>query len=526
MVAASELPIDTGASALEMAEAIFGDGTTVTGATYYGNNAASGIYSDADTVSPGVAPADEGVILSTGRARDFTNNGGDANQSDSTSTNVRGGIDNFSGFNDLAGVTTFDGSVLDVFFVPTGDTLTLQFTFASEEYPEYSNSIFNDVVGIWVNGQQAEITVGDGQTSVGSLNQTTNENLYVDNTSSQYNTEMDGFTVTLTVKADVNAGETNSLRLGIADAGDTAYDSNLLIAAGSAQTSLVAADDSVTLAPGGSKTIDVLDNDSAPGGVTLTVTHINNIAVSPGDSVVLTTGEEVTLNADGTLTLEADAGEESINFSYTVSDGAGLSDTAFVTADIVPCFVAGTGILTPEGERPVEDLSPGDRVITRDHGAQPLRWIGRRRVPAEGDLAPIRIAAGTFGAHGTLLVSPQHRILIRNALAELLFGEGEVLVAAKHLTNDCTVTRRPGGMVEYVHLLFDRHEVVYSAGLPSESFQPGPQTTASFEAEALAELARIFPGLDPRSGTGYGASARPTLKAFEAALLVGHMEPA
>lgn len=519
MVAASELPIDTGATALEMAETIFGDGTTVVSARYYGNSQASGIYSDGNATSPGVVPADEGVILSTGRAQDFTNSSGDANQSGSTSTDVSGGIDNFSGLNNVAGTRTFDGAVLDVNFIPDGDTLTLQFVFASEEYPEYAGSIFNDSVAIWVNGTLADVTVGDGGASVGNLNQFSNENLYVDNTGSDYNTEMDGFTVTLTVKADVTPDQVNTLRIGIADAADALYDSAILIAANSGQTALIANDDAIEVAPGGSRTVDVLANDEAGSGVTLTITHINGIAVTAGDSVTLTSGETVTLNADGTLTVDADGDEEAVNFSYTVSDGAGLSDTAFVSVDVIPCFVAGTGILTPGGEVAVERLEPGDLVVTRDSGAQPLRWIGKRRVRAEGALAPIRIAAGTFGEHRTILVSPQHRILIRDALAELLFGESEVLVAAKHLLNDRTVTRVPGGTVEYVHLMFDSHQIVVSAGLPTESFQPGPQTTGSFEEEALAELRAIFPEIDPATGAGYGAAARPALRGYEAHLL-------
>lgn len=519
MVAASELPIDTGASALQMANAIFGAGTTVVNATYFGNSAASGIYSDGLATSPGVMPADTGVILSTGLAQDFTNSSGDANQSASTSTNVSGGIDNFSGLNDIAGTRTFDGAILDVDFIPTGNTFTMQFVFASEEYPEYAGSVFNDAVGVWINGVLAEITVGSGDTSVGNLNQASNENLYVDNTGSAFNTEMDGFTVTLTVKATVIPNSVNTLRVGIADAGDSSYDSSVLIAGNSAQTALIANDDTMEVAPGGARTIDVLANDTGPSGATLEITHINGIALGVSNSVSLPSGETVTLNPDGTLTVSANAGEQTVNFSYTVGDGTGLSDTAFVTVEVVPCFVAGTAILTPGGEVAVETLEPGDLIVTRDNGVQPLRWVGRRRVAASGDLAPIRIAAGTFGDHDELLVSPQHRILIRDALSELLFGEPEVLVAAKHLMNDHSVRRIEGGSVDYVHLMFDAHQLVFSAGLATESFQPGPQTSASFEDAALRELRAIFPDVDFASGKGYGASARPALKAYEAQLL-------
>jgi len=524
MVAASELPISTNASALDMAQEIFGAGVTVVSASYSGDSRSSGTYSDGDAVSPGVTPGDTGVMLSTGNLRDFTNNSGNANQSGNTSSTMRNGIDRDSDFDSLAGTRTYDASILEVDFIPTGDVMSLQFVFASDEYPEYAGSIYNDIVGVWVNGQVVDLAVGTGKTAVGTVNDSSNENLYVSNTSSQYNTEMDGFTVTMTLKMPVIAGQVNSIKIGIADVADTNYDSTLLIAGGSAQTALIANNDTVNVAPGGSKTFDVLANDTGPGNSTLTITHVNAIEVIAGDSVTLTTGQVVTLNADGTFTVDADNDEESVNFSYTISTGGGnsaISDSAFVTINSVPCFVAGTLIATPDGEVPVETLEPGDLVLTHDNGPQPLRWIGRRRVAAEGSLAPIRIAADTFGTHRELLVSPLHRVLIRDALAELLFGEAEVLVAAKDLVDDRRVRPVEGGEIDYVHILFDAHEVVFSEGLATESFLPGPMTTKALEREIVAEIVSIFPELDPETGAGYSNAARRTLRTYEARLLVG-----
>jgi len=522
MVAASELPISTNASALEMAEAIFGDGVSVVSASYSGDDRSSGIYTDGDTVSPGVTPGDTGVMFSTGRLSGFTNSNGSSNQSGSTTTSSQGENNN-ADFNDLAGTRTYDASYIDVDFIPDGDTMSLQFVFSSEEYPEFAGSIYNDIVGVWVNGEVVDLAVGNGNVTPTNVSDTSNENLYVDNTNDDYNTEMDGFTVTMTLKMSVNPDEVNSIRIGIADVADSSYDSTLLIAGDSAQTVLTANDDTVNVVPGGSKTFDALANDSGPGGSTLTITHINGIAVNAGDSVTLTTGQVVTLNADGTFTVDADNDEESVNFTYTVATGggnSGISDTAFVTINSVPCFVAGTQISTPGGEVPVETLRPGDMVLTQDNGPQPLRWIGRRKVAAEGKFAPVRIAAGALGNHRQLFVSPLHRILIRDGLAELLFGESEVLVAAKDLVDHHRIEQVDGGEVEYVHILFDAHEVVFSEGLATESFLPGPQTTRSLEREIVAEIVSIFPELDPETGTGYSAAARRTLRAYEARLLV------
>ncbi|MEO0402802.1 MAG: Hint domain-containing protein [Pseudomonadota bacterium] len=525
MVAASELPIETvreGVDAIEMASTIFGNGVQVESASYFGDIDSAGIYTDGDATSPGVTPGDTGVIFSTGNAQDFTNSSGTSNQSNSTSTNTSG-VNNNGVFNAAAGTQTYDASYLDVDFIPEGNVMTMQFVFSSEEYPEFQNSIYQDFVGVWVNGQQVEMDVGDGDTDPGNINTTNNINMFVNNTNDDYNTEMDGFTITMTLTMVVNPDEVNSIRIGIADVGDSNYDSNLLIAGDSIQTDLVAISDNVNVYPDGTSSFNVLDNDVSQPGSTLTITHINGQPVSYdpvtgiGTTITLPTGQQVTIGPNGEFTVVGDGDEEDFNFTYTVTDGI-ETDVGFVNATSIPCFVAGTLIATPDGDRLVETLQPGDLVMTQDDGPQPLRWIGARAVAAEADHAPILIRAGTFGTHGDVMVSPLHRVLIRDSLAELLFGEAEVLVAAKDLVNDRSVTRKTGGTVTYVHLMFDTHQVVFSDGLATESFLPGPQTTKSFERQIVAEICSIFPELDPHTGEGYSPAARRTLKGYEANL--------
>lgn len=184
------------------------------------------------------------------------------------------------------------------------------------------------------------------------------------------------------------------------------------------------------------------------------------------------------------------------------------------TVYTAPSIVAGTLIGTPEGEVPVETLRAGDLVLTQDSGPQPLRWIGRRTVVAKGDHAPIRIAAHTFGAHRSVIVSPHQSILIRDSLSELLFGEPEVLVAAQHLLNVRNVTRLPGGLVTYLHLLLDEHQVVFSNGLPTESLLPGTQAIHGFEpVSALSKPS-------PMAGGGNSLAARRVLRQHEAMVLM------
>lgn len=510
------LPVDRSADAEEMADTIFGDGVTVVNATYTGDNNASGVYTNGDTVSPGVTPSDTGVILSTGNARDFSNRNGQYNQDTNQSSNMNG-PDTVEGASDITSANTYDAAVLDVDFIPTGDTMTMQFVFASEEYPEYTNSLYQDFVGVWVNDVYVPMEIGSINPE--TVNGGSNESLFIDNTGDAYNTEMDGFTLTMTLTMDVDPGETNNIRIAIADVGDSSYDSNLLIAAGSVQTSVVAESDDINVGLNSSKTVDLLANDDG-GGNTLSLTHINGQAVSAGSLIVLPNGQTILVNADGTITVTADGDEESSNFTYTVQSSTGTTDVGFGTINAAPCFVEGTLIRTPYGDVPVEDLEEGDMVLTYDDGVQPVRWSGNRTVPAKSKLAPIRIEANTFGEHGALLVSPQHRILIRDSLAEVLFGESEVLVAAKDLVNDQSVRRLEGGEVTYFHLLFDRHQIVFSQGLESESFLPGPQIKNVFEAEIVDEICTLFPELDTETGDGYGPSARPALKPYEANLLL------
>jgi Hint domain/Bacterial cadherin-like domain len=469
MVDATELPIKTGVDAMELADAMFGPSIKIVSATFKGDPQSAGIYSDGLKTAPGVTPSDSGVILSTGKVEDFTNSSGQSNQTASRSTDTTG-VDGDADLDKITGAQTFDGAIFESDFIPEGSVLTMQITFSSEEYLEYVGSGFNDAVGVWVNGVKAELTVGDGDVSINNINPGSNGSLYVDNAKDQFNTEMDGFTVTLTLKAPVKPGEVNSIKIGIADGGDAVYDSNLLIAGDSVQTAVVASDDSFTVMQGGSTTIDLLGNDVNAGGGKLTITEINGVPVQAGDTVLLSSGLEVTVNANGTITIvggyDDPLGEA--NFSYEVENETGITDVGFVTGDVLPCFVEGVRIDTARGPVPVEKIAVGDLVLTLDDGFQPVRWRGARSVVAVGALAPVRIPAGTFGAHGEVAVSPQHRICLTGWRAELYCGAGEVLVRAAHLVRAGRLRQDSSvPVVTYHHLLFDRHQIIRSAALRS-----------------------------------------------------------
>mgnify|MGYP000754525250 CR=1 FL=1 len=194
---------------------------------------------------------------------------------------------------------------------------------------------------------------------------------------------------------------------------------------------------------------------------------------------------------------------------------------------IVPCFTPGTSIATPEGERLVETLKVGDKVITRDNGIQTIRWIGARRLDwaelaAATHLRPVLIRQGSLG-HGLperdMLVSPQHRLLVANERTQLYFDEHEVLVAAKHLVDHRGIREVEAQGVTYIHFMCDRHEVVLSNGAWTETFQPGDQTLKSMGNAQRLELFELFPELQAGSGDGGYGAARKTLKRHEARLL-------
>ncbi|RYI20773.1 MAG: Hint domain-containing protein, partial [Acetobacteraceae bacterium] len=207
------------------------------------------------------------------------------------------------------------------------------------------------------------------------------------------------------------------------------------------------------------------------------------------------------------------------------TNGAVIGTMTFTEIEqIVPCFTAGTLIDTPDGPRPVEDLRPGDLVLTLDEGAQPVRWVGQRKLGlaeliADESLQPVEIAAGALGEgvpQRTLCVSPQHRVLFAGARCELHFGTEEVLVPAIQMT------RRPGisqrlAAVSYVHVMFDRHQIVRTHGMWSESYQPGERTLNGMPDPQRDELLQLFPEL--ARPDAYPA-ARMTLKGYEAKVLM------
>jgi hypothetical protein len=197
------------------------------------------------------------------------------------------------------------------------------------------------------------------------------------------------------------------------------------------------------------------------------------------------------------------------------------------TAGGVICFTPDTRLMTPDGARAIQSLRPGDLILTRDNGPQPVLWSGHRRMSgarlyAMPHLRPIRFRAGALGTDrpdADLLVSPQHRMLVKGASALALFNTPEVLVAAEDLVNDGSImVDQAMREVTYVHILLEQHNIVWANGLETESFHPSNTALDTIDPVQREGLLALLPGV-AQNPHGYGDYARRNLSGSEAAIL-------
>ena len=244
------------------------------------------------------------------------------------------------------------------------------------------------------------------------------------------------------------------------------------------------------------------------------------------DSVVL--AETQTINGGDTATVVIDSQSNSDVGVFIEEEQSANNETGHVNETVgiiafedglIPCFTTGTRILTPSGPVAIEQLKTGDLVETADSGPRKITWMGRQ--PLELDtlaehenLRPVRILTGALG-HGLpqrdLLVSRQHRMLISSQIAERMFGEREVLVAAIKLIE------MPGIYVdealhdvEYVHILLEGHEIVFAEGARTETLYTGAEALNALSPESRAEVLALFPELALRSSRPEAARYIPT----------------
>ncbi|WP_022704741.1 Hint domain-containing protein [Pseudorhodobacter ferrugineus] len=223
---------------------------------------------------------------------------------------------------------------------------------------------------------------------------------------------------------------------------------------------------------------------------------------------------------------------------YTGANDANITPgeifSLFGNTQAILCFTRGALIDTAAGAVPVEGLKVGDAIAVAKGGFERIKWIcstklggaALRRLPK---LRPVCITAGALGdglPKRDLWVSRQHRMLIRSAVAERMFGTKTALIAAIKLTAlpGIFVDEAVEG-VEYFHILFDSHEVIWAEGAPSESLYTGPEALKSVPVEARDELLCVFPELASPRFVGASAAYIPSGK-FQRKLVAQHVRTA
>jgi hypothetical protein len=159
------------------------------------------------------------------------------------------------------------------------------------------------------------------------------------------------------------------------------------------------------------------------------------------------------------------AGALAGNHFAVQSDGAGGTDLTLTAG--LPCFAAGTAILTADGDVAVETLRIGSRVRTLSGALAPVRWVGQRRVacdrhPRPELVMPIRVCADAFALgqpSRDLLLSPDHAVFV-----------GGVLIPIRCLVNGRTIVQVRVAAVTYFHVELKKHDVLFADGLACESF--------------------------------------------------------
>ncbi len=273
----------------------------------------------------------------------------------------------------------------------------------------------------------------------------------------------------------------------------------LQVDAGFSAASVGSIDDTQTIRFAGSNAI--LNFGLEPGSTTFNVTGFQATdGLQFGGDYSLQSQDS---NAERTiLTLADDAGDRATftlagNFggqNFAVQDpvvvyqGLDILYTEITVSEAVACFCPGTLIATEAGERPVEALEIGDRVLTAAGVLRPVLWIGRRTyaqrfVAGNTAITPIRIRAGALGEglpHRDLLVSPMHSMLLDG-----------VLVPAALLVNGVSIVQeQPIDDVRYLHIELEDHDLLLAEGAPTESFVDDDSRSMFHNA---AEYARLYP---------------------------------
>ncbi len=139
------------------------------------------------------------------------------------------------------------------------------------------------------------------------------------------------------------------------------------------------------------------------------------------------------------------------------------------TSEPVPRFMAGTGIATPDGPRPIEALAVGDAVTTQG-GAMRIARLAQTVVPRadwafQRGIWPVRVPVGSLGNPRPIRAAPDQRVLLRGATVERMCGAPQVSVALSALVGLRGLTlERPLADLRYLGIGFEAVAVIEAEG--------------------------------------------------------------
>lgn len=367
---------------------LLGNGVTVSNISYSGEASAIGRFSGNTNIG-----LSEGIIITTGTINNV--DGGPHGPNNSASAGVDNNAGGYGPLTAQAGTQTQDAAILEFDFVPFSDSVKFNYVFASEEYPEFVCSDFNDAFAFYISGpgivgqknmalipnSTTPITIntvnGGSVGASGSANGCppgglSNTQYYVDNTNGQ-TIQYDGFTTVLTAESKVECGETYHLVIAIADAGDGLYDSGIFLEANS-----LSSDTPVEMTH--QLSTDVFGNPDimAEGCVSTTVTISRNNNLDQPLSIPLQVSGTATQGTDFTsvpTSINFNPGQSQVQFTIdALEDGITEGQESIVlTLEVIdPCGNPSPIVLTiyindvdPVGASASapEILCPGDSTV-------------------------------------------------------------------------------------------------------------------------------------------------------------------
>lgn len=317
----------------DLIDILIGGGVEVSNVTFRGVNFSAGTFEGGENI----VGFDSGVILSTGSI--FNVEGPNRQDGISTVTSTFGDAD-LDALN--PSWPTADAVVLEFDFIPNNNVISFQYVFASDEYNDFVTTSFNDVFGFFLDGVNVALVPGTGTpVSINSINKgrpfgsrrtSSNPEFYINNDlddgGGAINTEMDGLTTVLPVRASVVPGQTHHIKIAIADVSDRLIDSVIFIKSGSftGDSPPETQNDFATTEVDVPVDVDVLINDIDYDGDSLSVISVT----SPISGAVAIIDDSTVRYTPASGFIGTDV------FSYAVADGDGGLGTAIVTVDVTP----------------------------------------------------------------------------------------------------------------------------------------------------------------------------------------------